>query len=308
MTDLLVPQSGRDAFGRRIVPLPMLLARPATKAFIYAGLCEIFGELGLEERVIQEIAATCIEKAQTATSLLAYEQECHAFLVFKGALPLLLKKAKNRADRHVDLIRPYLKTGKFLDLGCGPGQVGKICAEEGSEVVLADVYEHPSIRSLGLLFVKLLQRSKLPFADETFDNILMFAMLHHTEDPLLMIREASRTIKIGGRVHLVETVYGLRPEQLSLSASPLDRQFASLSEEEQRHATMFFDYFGNHVTWYYTEDPDQHVPVPFNFHTPTAWEALFVAHGFKLIEKRPLHLDPAASVFHHLFIFERESV
>ncbi len=305
MIDLHVPQSGTNAFQKPIPPLSDLLLDPVVREHVRDSLNGIFDDIGLENSVRKEIVETCIEKTLTCSSLLSYEQEIHAYLDSKGVFNGLTKKTAGRSDRMVEVVKPFLQPGTLLDLGCGPGGVGKICSELGYAVTLADVYENPAIPSLKLPFIELKQNERLPFDDQHFDNILVFAMLHHVEDPLLMIREIKRALRSNGRLHLIETVYGIRAEELQPHTSILDKKFAALTEEQQRLSTMFFDYFGNHVTWYYTEDPDKYVPVPFNFNTPHFWKEEFTSNGFNCVQARPWQIDPASGVFHYLFTFEK---
>ncbi len=305
MIDLHVPQSGINAFQKPIPPLSDLLLDPIVREFVRESLNTVFDNIGLENSVRQEVVEMCIEKTLNSSSLLSYEQEMHSHLESKGVFAGLPKKTDGRADRMVEVVKPFLQPGSVLDLGCGPGGVGKICSDLGYSVTLADVYESPSIPSLKLPFVQLKQNTRLPFDDQSFDNVLVFAMLHHVEDPLLMIREVKRILRSNGRLHLIETVYGVEPEELSPDTNSLDKMFAALTEEQQRLATMFFDYFGNHVTWYYTEDPDKYVPVPFNFNTPSFWKEEFMKTGFNCIQARPWQIDPASGVYHYLFTFEK---
>lgn len=305
MLDLHVPQSGVNAFSQPIPSLAELTLDENVVRYIRAGLNLIFNDIGLEDDVRREIVETCLAKSRSCKSLLEYERDMHAYLESKKVFSVLPKKTAGRAERMVEVVREFLCDGSILDLGCGPGGVGKICAALGYDVTLADVYQNPSIAALQLPFVALQQNQPLPFSNESFDNVLVFAMLHHVEDPLQMISEIHRILRIYGRLHLIETVYGIRAEELSADSSVIDQQFATLSPEQQRLATMFFDYFGNHVTWYYTEDPDKYVPVPFNFNTPEFWQTEFKKQDFLCLRSRPWKVDPGSGVFHYLLTLEK---
>src|SRR5262249_40526830 len=50
---------------------------------------------------------------------------------------------------------------------------------------------------------------RLPFGNATFDNIVMFDVLHHLERPHLFFAEVSRVLKTGGR--LVSMEPGITP-------------------------------------------------------------------------------------------------
>jgi SAM-dependent methyltransferase len=305
MVDLRVPQSGMNAFQKPVLPLKELLASQGVKEYVTRGLLAIFSDIGLVDEAKGRIVNTVIQETLQAGDLLDYERRIHRFLEENEVFEGLSKKTADRAQRMVEVVLPWLVPGSVLDLGCGPGGVGKRCAEYGYKVTLADVYQSPAIPALMLPFVRLAQNADLPFKEGSFDNILIFAMLHHVEDPLRMISEVKRTLASGGRLHLIETVYGLDSSELSERVSSLDQEFAGLSTEEQRLATMFFDYFGNHVTWYYTEDPDKYIPVPFNFNTPSFWRERFGQAGFRCLQSRPWQIDPASGVFHYLLTLER---
>lgn len=45
---------------------------------------------------------------------------------------------------------------------------------------------------------------ELPFADKSFDNIVMFDVIHHLERPRLFLTEAARVLRRGGRIVLME--------------------------------------------------------------------------------------------------------
>ena len=97
----------------------------------------------------------------------------------------------------------------------------------------------------------------------------------------------------------------MKTTDLASTATPIDRDFALLTEEQQRQATMFFDYFGNHVTWYYTELPEHYIPVPFNFNTPAFWKEQFSQQGFTCQRAHPWHIDESSGVFHYVFTFKK---
>ncbi len=304
--DIRVPQQGKNAFSEEIFCLSDLISDAEIEGCIRSGLRMIFDGIGLSDEVQNVVVERCIQDTKRSTDLLSFEKNLYTFLSSKDVFAQLPQKTAGRADRMAEMLLPFAVNGTVLDLGCGPGGVGALFAKAGHETTLADVYENPSIQRLGLPFTLLHQDADFPFANQHFDNVLILAMLHHTTDPLHTIRETNRILRPNGRLHLIETVYGVDANDLPKNPTEQDKSFAALSPEQQRKATMFFDYFGNHVTWYYTEDPTKYVPVPFNFNIPSKWLDIFSNEGFVNIEKRPLGTDPASGVFHYLFIFERK--
>ncbi len=70
----------------------------------------------------------------------------------------------------------------------------------------------------------------LPFADACFDNIVMFDVLHHLQRPALFFAEASRVLRPGGRVVMLEPAITpishvfyakFHPEPVDMTEDPL---------------------------------------------------------------------------------------
>ncbi len=128
-----------------------------------------------------------------------------------------VKRASNTFDsiaEHFDKTRKHpwkdvvnfldRTSGKTLDLGCGNGRHVKAGLENGHEMVGMDA-------SLELLkiakenideSVELVRGNvkELPFAAETFDNILYIATIHHLKEKRVeSLEEVKRALKNGGK-------------------------------------------------------------------------------------------------------------
>lgn len=299
-----VPQEGVSAFGHPIIPLGKIARESRVASYLQDSFLLQFAKTGLDEGIIQRTITECLEAAKTTPSILAYERTAYSLLEKAGILPGFTRLTSDRAQTMAETVRPYLKGKTILDLGCGPGKVSELLSRDGYEVSLADVYKNDYVteKLSSLSFTLLEQDAPLPFPDASFDNVLVFAMLHHTTNPISLLREIYRILKPSGRLHLIETVFGIEIQE---TKDPIARKFASLSHEEQRQATMFLDYFGNHVTWYFTTELSHLVPVPFNFNTPTEWEKTFKELGYGTKEKKSLGIDPNSGVYHVFFSLEK---
>lgn len=80
--------------------------------------------------------------------------------------------------------------GRILDIGCGDGLISsKILGKkksieiEGADVLLRPVVNIPAIRADG---------GRLPYSDASFDAVMLVDVLHHSDDPVALLREAIR--------------------------------------------------------------------------------------------------------------------
>ncbi len=132
-----------------------------------------------------------------------------------GGLILLLRRhghtllqwvQKARARRKVGFLAPTLPFSyaplQVLDLGAGEGYVGAVLHERfGAAVTLADVVD---FNQMDLPF-HLYDGTRLPFADDAFDVVVLYFVLHHCEDQEAVIREALRVAR--HQVLVVESVF-----------------------------------------------------------------------------------------------------
>lgn len=86
---------------------------------------------------------------------------------------------------------------------CRPGRTLEIGGGSGNLKAFA-----PDVVSTDVLTAEWLDAvcdaQRLPFADESFDNMVMLDVLHHLERPVRFFEEASRALRKGGRVVMLE--------------------------------------------------------------------------------------------------------
>lgn len=81
---------------------------------------------------------------------------------------------------------------KVLDLGCGSGIFAQKLKEKvGAEIVGIDIVDKRVFQIPFFLF----DGKKIPFPDDFFDTVLISFVLHHTENPITILKEAKRVGK-----------------------------------------------------------------------------------------------------------------
>lgn len=91
------------------------------------------------------------------------------------------------------LLEPHLHAGEsLLDVGCGAGALGGLLASRhGVEVEGLEVRPRPGC----LIPVTPYEGGRFPFADDSFDSVLLADVLHHEAEPARVVREAARVAR-----------------------------------------------------------------------------------------------------------------
>jgi SAM-dependent methyltransferase len=292
----------RNAFGLPILTIQDLLADEDTAEVIRLMGRNVFRYLGISEEKSDEVMSECLIIARTSDDETIYEPCAHALLALEGITKVIPEKLLERADIIHSQIKPFLINGSVLDLGCGDARVAQLLAKDGFKVEVADVYKNSYVDEVNLPFKLLDQNGIVPYNDNQFDNILLITVLHHCNDPVFVFKEAHRVTRPGGRVLIIESVYGVNGLELKPAQAEQCRQYFALTPEKQRRVNIFFDNFYNRVI-YYSSDPAKKVNVPYNFNTPELWKQHFEQAGFRQDQIIHLGLDqPAVPEFHTLHI------
>ena len=296
----------QNSFGLEVYEIKEIVADKKVKETVGSMLSCVLTYLAVSSDKSEEIIINCLQAASTYQKLEAYEEQAHKILEKEKVAQKIPEKLSVRANLIYAQIAPYLVSGNVLDYGCGDGQVGQlIAAKKGQEVTLTDVYEHGHIEETGLAFKLFKQGAKAPFNVDQFDNVLAITVFHHSSDPQSSIKNVHALTKKGGRVIIIESVYGVDGKELPQASQKKIKNYLSLSSEQQRMTNIFFDHFYNRII-HYSKDTTSKVNVPFNFNTPENWEKIFAKSGLKQETVIHLGLDqPTASEYHTLHVLRK---
>ena len=154
----------------------------------------------------------------------------------------------------------------LLDVGCGDGllaaAVGAVRPE--LEVAGVDVLVRPGAH----IPVSGFDGRTLPYAAGSFDAVMMVDVLHHTEDPAVLLREAAR---VSRRWVLLK-----------------DHHLQGLGAAS---TLRFMDWISN---------ARYGVSLPYNYQSPAQWASLFAVAGLRVQDERVqlgLYPPPASWLF-----------
>jgi SAM-dependent methyltransferase len=131
-------------------------------------------------------------------------------------------------DFHRRLLR-QCPPGRIIDIGGGTAHVKELM----SDAISVDVLSFPGIDVVA-------DAHNLPFADGTFSGAVMLDVLHHLERPIEFLKEASRVLRPGARLAMLEPAMTpvARPFYRYLHEEPVDLNvdpFAPVSINPERN-------------------------------------------------------------------------
>lgn len=93
---------------------------------------------------------------------------------------------------------------RLLDVGCGTGNVLRLARRHYAHVVGVDLSRKllAELRRRDGFGLAAGEALHLPFKDEQFDLVSMYALIHHVVDPGPVLRAAYRVLRPGGRLYL----------------------------------------------------------------------------------------------------------
>jgi ubiquinone/menaquinone biosynthesis C-methylase UbiE/biotin operon repressor len=102
----------------------------------------------------------------------------------------------------VHLIDP----GDVLDVASGDGVLAELLAPQARRIVCLDISERvvaagrERLKAFGHVSFEMGDMHALPVADSSFDTVLLMHALTYTRDPALVIHEAARALRPGGKL------------------------------------------------------------------------------------------------------------
>lgn len=115
---------------------------------------------------------------------------------------LVYRLGRGRGEDLAGRIAVHLRHGEsILDIGCGTCHVSESLRCRGFETVPIDVRDVSFVDGIA---PRVYDGSRLPFGDGSFDVGLLITVLHHTPDPVSIVREAARVCR---RLVIIEDIY-----------------------------------------------------------------------------------------------------
>ena len=93
-----------------------------------------------------------------------------------------------------DHLAPLMPSGaSVLDVGCGDGLIASLISQQRPDVSISGV--DVLVRPNTLIPVEAFDGLTLPYPDKSFDAVLFIDVLHHSNEPFTLLREAMRVAR-----------------------------------------------------------------------------------------------------------------
>lgn len=148
--------------------------------------------------------------------------------------------------RHLANILP--KNFHVLDVGCGDGLLAQLISQNRSDITLRGI--DVLARDRTYIPIDRFDGQVIPYDDGSFDGVMFVDVLHHTLDPMILLREALRVAR----------------KAIVIKDHTLDGLFAGLT-------LRFMDEIGN---------ARHGVSLPYNYWPQRRWVEAFDALGLRV--------------------------
>lgn len=288
------------------VPEPIQLREYPAAATLARSMLSHFFSLYVEsdEAVQQTVDGLTFASADRACQGLALEADLRARVLKLVAIEKIIDGFAVRARKVCGQVRPFVCGSNLLDLGCGDGRVGLCLSDGGRSVSLADIIDYRHTDCSALHFHLMADSSKLPYGDAAFDTVLLLTVLHHSSNPLSLLREAARVTR--HRLILIESVFGIHSNGESDPSSLCDSFPAGVSGFYNLTDTEQLAYCA-HIDWVYNRVLHTDVNMPFNYNTPAGWDREAESLDLRSMEFKVLGFDQVVvPEFHTLHVYFKE--
>ena len=91
------------------------------------------------------------------------------------------------------LVELIPQSAQVLDVGCGDGLLASLIMQKRVDVKIRGI--DVLIRSQSHIPIYRFDGQVIPYSDASFDAVMFVDVLHHTEDPMILLREAMRVTR-----------------------------------------------------------------------------------------------------------------
>jgi SAM-dependent methyltransferase len=100
----------------------------------------------------------------------------------------IFKRRVNVLSDAISLLIP--KNSTILDIGCGDGLIDRLILQKRPDVKITGL--DVLIRDKTFIEVIKFDGNSIPYPDNSFDCAMFIDVLHHTTDPMILLKEAAR--------------------------------------------------------------------------------------------------------------------
>lgn len=100
------------------------------------------------------------------------------------------RRVRVLSDRLAELIPP---NSRVLDVGCGDGLIAHLATQKKPSLELQGI--DVKVRNHTHIPVHSFNGTQIPHDDKSFDVVMFVDVLHHTEEPMILLREARRVAR-----------------------------------------------------------------------------------------------------------------